>query len=133
MSKPLILSAVAAFSLATGAAEGAIPSRIDGLAYSGDRVPGAWEGDPDQVIDLATLKKADGNLPLLWHHDQWSDQIGTIPDVRITTEVRIGADLFSDCDDTAKAIALKAKRGVEGEPQQDGSDHVRNLQKPARN
>lgn len=104
-NKPVYLSAPA--NLSDLNAEG-VPLHFSGVPYSG-AVMTDW-GMPF-VIDLSTTT-ATQKMPLLKEHER-ECVIGVVTECAITTEIRASGDIFSDIDDDAQEIALKAKRGIE--------------------
>lgn len=102
-SKPLTLS----FPLTFAESGDALPSRFDGVAYSGGV---AWQYDP-MVIDLATLT-ADTPMPLLYEHHRDSP-IGLVKAViNSGGTLSVTGELFSGFDPDAQAIARKAQAGM---------------------
>jgi len=100
---PIYLSAPANLT----APEGEAPLHFSGIPYSGG-VLSDW-GMP-LVIDLSTTTTAQ-KMPVLKEHDR-ECVIGVCTDCSIGTDIRVSGDLFSDIDDDAQEIALKAKRGI---------------------
>ncbi|MDP1649649.1 MAG: hypothetical protein Q8M01_15815 [Rubrivivax sp.] len=88
-------------------ADGALPNRFSGTAYSGGFVP-----DFEVVIDLATTKFNE-KLPLLDNHYR-SDIIGVIEQAAARDHrMVVGGRLFSDMPGSpAERIAQLAQRGV---------------------
>lgn len=101
-NKPFVLTCAADFEAAQG---DALPARISGVAYSGGPVMGGIA-----VIDLASTKIA-MPAPLLASHEH-DEVIGALTQGNNTgAELTVAGELYSDIDDTARAIAAKAKRG----------------------
>lgn len=101
-NKPFVLTCAADFEAAQG---DALPARISGVAYSGGPVMGGIA-----VIDLASTKVA-MPAPLLASHEH-DEVIGALTQGNNTgAELTVAGELYSDIDETARAIAAKAKRG----------------------
>lgn len=87
---------------------GKIPASFSGTAYSGDFVS-KYGGI---VIDLATLNAEAGGQPVLADH-RADSYIGTVSKVDNNGRaLGVAGALFSDIDEGAKQIALKAQRGA---------------------
>jgi hypothetical protein len=98
LSTPLVLSA---------AADGdALPTKFNGVAYSGDYVPGY-----DIVVDLESTE-VPSDMPLLFQHNH-GEYIGAVNRAERTAErITVAGELFSDIDATAEDIARKSQRGA---------------------
>lgn len=96
---------LAAASLALQASADDGPVQFTGMAYSGGLIP-SWNA----VIDLSSTTVAD-DMPLLENHDD-ACTIGTCKGQVSNGQLPITGLLFADIDANAKAIALKAKRGL---------------------
>jgi hypothetical protein len=88
-----------------------LPKTLNGKAYAGGRVS-TRELD-NFVIDISTAQ-LDSGSHLFKDHDPRLI-VGNIKDVTLSDEINIHSDFFSDIDDDAKQIALKAKRGTKYE------------------
>jgi len=84
-----------------------LPVQFSGIAYSG----GLVQGYQSIVIDLASTS-IEASMPLLFQHDH-AQVLGAVREaVNDGRSLAVQGDLFSDIDETAKNVALKAMRGA---------------------
>jgi hypothetical protein len=89
-------------------ADGGLPSRFEGIAYSGGPIPN-WDGQT--LIDLSSTRVESG-MPLLLHHAP-EHYIGVVEvSFNDGQAIRVSGTLFSDIDAGARDIAIKSARGA---------------------
>lgn len=86
-----------------------LPRTFSGEAYSGGLIPGYY-GDRGLVVDLSSARMGK-SMPLLLEHER-DRTIGLINGIESGNSLKVSGDLYSDIDDNAKTVAMKAKRGL---------------------